>query len=138
MQSSFWADILTNSLSLSVLEANKRWAFLGIKNVFSDSFLDSFSDSSSESSADFSFDSFSVNSIEEVSKEKSTDDSDDENEKKSDEKNKSEKELFAYKRPQFHSAEMMAETSVQSKIHAEDENCISSLYVFLPENPPKL
>ena len=83
------------------------------------------------------FDTSSIEFAEKESKEKSTDDSD-ENEKKSDEKNKSEKELFSYKNLHLESAEMIAESRAKSQIKSGDEDCISSLYVFLPENPPKL
>lgn len=84
------------------------------------------------------FDTSSIELTEKESKEKSTDDSNNENEKKSDEKNKSEKELFAYKNLHLDSAEMIAESRAKSQIKSGDEDCISSLYVFLPENPPKL
>ena len=77
------------------------------------------------------------------SKEKSFDDSDEENEKKSDDKSdekekKSEKELFFYKQNLLHSAEVVAELSAKSQFSTHDEDCISSLYACVIDNPPEL
>ncbi len=65
--------------------------------------------------------------------------SDDDNKKDTDEKeSKTEKDLFAYKNPlntQF--IEDWASVNSKSKIHIHDEELISSLYTFLPYNPPE-
>lgn len=65
--------------------------------------------------------------------------SDDDNAKDSDEKeSKTEKDLFAYKNPintQF--MEVWSSVNSKSKIHIHDKELISSLYTFLPYNPPE-
>ncbi len=64
---------------------------------------------------------------------------DDDNTKDTDEKeSKTEKDLIAYKNPistQF--IKDWASAISKSKIHIHDEELISSLYTFLPYNPPE-
>lgn len=70
-------------------------------------------------------------------KESKTDDNN--NTSDSDEKeSKTEKDLFAYKNPlntQF--IEDWTSVNSKSKIHIHDKKLISSLYTFLPYNPPE-
>ena len=82
------------------------------------------------------FDTSSIELTEKESKEKSTDDSDDESEKES--KKESEKAFLIPKNAHLLFASKTNRLSDLVKISAQDEDCTSSLYVFLPENPPKL
>ena len=78
------------------------------------------------------FDTSSIELTEKESKEKSTDDSNDESEKES------KKEFLIPKHAHLLSALSTDRLSNLVKISAQDEDCASSLYVFLRENPPKI
>ena len=82
------------------------------------------------------FDTSSIELTEKESKEKSTDDSNDESEKES--KKESEKAFLIPKNARLLFALNTDRLSNLVKISAQDEDCASSLYVFLRENPPKI
>lgn len=64
--------------------------------------------------------------------------SDDENKDANEKESKTEKDVFAYKIPHCINDESWTANNATSKIHAGDEAFISSLYTFLPYNPPEL
>jgi hypothetical protein len=63
---------------------------------------------------------------------------DDDNTKDTGEKeNKTEKDLFIYKNALRPYIEYLTRSLLKSKVYNRDEELISSLYTFLPYNPPE-
>ena len=66
------------------------------------------------------------------------DDDNTKSENEKERKSETEKELTKAKNLYALTAENLAAFNAKLKYHLKDETCISSLYVFLPENPPVL